>query len=265
MYGNLVEIKGNYIYPEIGGIDYGSKIVLVRLGGCNLTCGFCDHISTWKREMVKNYKIIDWITDKVIEKGNPIDSGEIIEIIDKFRTLDLHAIYFTGGEPTFQIDFLEAILKGLKEKNYRTFIQTNGSMPDRIKRIVDLLDYVSVDIKDRSARSCPDWEMLVKRELKSLRYSIDAGIRTDAKIIVTPKTSYEDLKMIGYRLSKIDVYRVIWQPNLPYGRFKTSITPEQFLEIPKTLVESGIEPRKLYMSRSAELIGNPLKQKTEGG
>ena len=55
----------------------------------------------------------------------------------------------TGGEPLIQHG-IEDFLRRIKELGYAVKLDTNGSFPDKLARIVEagLVDYVAMDIKN---------------------------------------------------------------------------------------------------------------------
>lgn len=55
----------------------------------------------------------------------------------------------TGGEPLIQSD-VESFLENVKKLGYKVKLDTNGSFPDRLEKIVKngLADYVAMDVKN---------------------------------------------------------------------------------------------------------------------
>lgn len=46
-----------------------------------------------------------------------------------------------------QVDFLKSLIPKLKDSELMIYLETNGTMPDRMAEIIDLLDIISMDIK----------------------------------------------------------------------------------------------------------------------
>lgn len=120
---------------QIGGIqktsllDYPEKIsTIVFTKGCNFRCGYCH-----------NPELFSQSTSQVI---NAPDFFEFL----KSRQGKIDAVVITGGEPCLQKDLFEFILK-IKELGFLVKLDTNGSFPDILKKVLPHIDYVAMDIK----------------------------------------------------------------------------------------------------------------------
>ncbi len=111
-------------------IDYPGKIACTLfMQGCNFRCGFCHN------------------PELVIDSGSKnYDEKEILDFLEK-RKKQLEAVCITGGEPLISLDL--DFLKKIKKLGYFIKIDTNGSFPGMLKKLLDLklLDYVAMDIK----------------------------------------------------------------------------------------------------------------------
>ncbi|MCT4563240.1 MAG: glycyl-radical enzyme activating protein [Maledivibacter sp.] len=83
--------------------------------------------------------------------------GENLSIEDTIKAIEKDKIFyeesgggvtFSGGEPLFQIDFLDGLLTASKQKGLHTAVDTSGySTWENIKRIKDKVDLFLYDIK----------------------------------------------------------------------------------------------------------------------
>ncbi len=107
-----------------------SCIVFTR--GCNFLCPFCHNALLVNR------------TDEAQET----DEEEIISFLNKRKGV-LEGVVITGGEPLLHPG-LENFIVRVRELGYKVKLDTNGSLPDRLKDLVSkgLLDYVAMDIKN---------------------------------------------------------------------------------------------------------------------
>ena len=121
---------------KIGGIqktsliDYPNKVCAVFFAsGCNFRCPYC-----YNPELVFN-------------KTELINEKWIYNFLEKRKNY-LDAILLSGGEITIQPDFIEFV-KRIKQYGYLVGIETNGSKPDAIKKLIDsrLTDFIAMDIK----------------------------------------------------------------------------------------------------------------------
>ena len=103
----------------------------VFTGGCNFRCPFCHNAALVTRDFTE------------LE----MDEEEILAFLKKRRGL-LDGVCVTGGEPLLQPDLAE-FLKKVRELGFQIKLDTNGSFPDRLKKLVrnGLADYVAMDVK----------------------------------------------------------------------------------------------------------------------
>jgi pyruvate-formate lyase-activating enzyme len=84
----------------------------------------------------------------IITVPNPLTSKEVADAI-KAQVIKpdfVSAVSVTGGEPLEQVAFVEGILLELKGA-YKILLETNGTLAEPFKRVKDLVDIVSMDIK----------------------------------------------------------------------------------------------------------------------
>lgn len=177
---------------KIGGLqktsllDYPDHIsAIIWTLGCNFRCPFCYN------------KAI------VFEEIDVIPEEQVLDFLEKRKKL-LEAVSITGGEPTLQDDLVEFIKK-VKNLGYLVKLDTNGSNPEKIRKLIQnrLVDYISMDVK-------------APRE----KYDMLAGTKTN--------------------ISKIKKSIEIIKNQAPDYEFKTTVVPkllekEDILEIAKWL------------------------------
>ncbi len=111
-------------------VDYPNKTcAIIFTIGCNFRCPYCHN-----RELVLEN-----------EFPKPIIFDEIEEFLRK-RVGLLDAVEFTGGEPLLHKDIVYYIKK-IKDTGFLVKVDTNGSMPERLKEIIPYTDYIAMDIK----------------------------------------------------------------------------------------------------------------------
>ncbi len=145
-------------------IDYPGKIACtIFLFGCNFRCGFCHN-----PELVLKTNSQD------------ISEKEILEFLEK-RKKQLEGVCITGGEPLLSLkkDFVRKI----KNLGYAIKIDTNGSLPEKLKEFLDggLIDYVAMDLKSSK-----------ENYSKVVGVEIDIGkIEESIKLLFSSKVNYE--------------------------------------------------------------------------
>lgn len=114
-------------------LDYPGKVACtVFTAGCNFRCPFCHNASL--------------VTH--VDETNMIDTEQVLAFLRKRQGI-LDGVCITGGEPLLQED-IESFLFEVKHLGYQVKLDTNGSLPNRLKQIVEagLADYVAMDIKN---------------------------------------------------------------------------------------------------------------------
>jgi pyruvate formate lyase activating enzyme len=112
-------------------IDYPGKVSCVLfLSGCNFDCPYCYNPD--------------------LAKGMPavvLNEGFVLDFL-KRRKGFLDGVVISGGEPTLNPE-LFALCKNIKQMGYPLKLDTNGSRPLVIQRLLDqgLVDYIAMDIK----------------------------------------------------------------------------------------------------------------------
>ncbi|MFZ5648469.1 MAG: 7-carboxy-7-deazaguanine synthase QueE [Bacillota bacterium] len=136
----------------------GLRQVFIRFTGCNLSCRYCDtghdkSSDTCRVEIEPGRK-------RFIEIPNPVSVVELVKIITGHYPVSLHhSVSITGGEPLLHAEYLKYLLPELKKTGLKTYLETNGSLPGELARVIDLVDIVSMDIKLPGTSGCqPMWE-----------------------------------------------------------------------------------------------------------
>jgi len=125
---------------QIGGlqkvtlIDYPGRLAAtVFLCGCNFKCPWC-----YSSELVLPEKI---------KKQLKISQKELFKFLKERKKL-IDGVVICGGEPTTSRG-LVPLIKKIKKMGFLVKLDTNGSDPKLLKKLIDekLIDYVAMDIK----------------------------------------------------------------------------------------------------------------------
>ena len=112
-------------------LDYEDKVSVVLFSHtCNFRCPFCHN------------------GDSVLNAQNEINFDEILEFLKGRKGL-VDAVVFSGGEPTLEND-LEVKIKAVKSLGFLIKLDTNGTNPELLEKLLDdgVVDYVAMDIKN---------------------------------------------------------------------------------------------------------------------
>jgi 7-carboxy-7-deazaguanine synthase len=152
------------------GIFVGAKQIFVRFRKCNLNCSYCDE-----------------------SRSRPAKTYSAVKLVSEIKRLNKskgphHSVSFTGGEPLLYSDFLKDPLKALKKNSLRSYLETNGTLPDELAKVVEFVDIIAMDLKLPSSTG--------EGEFWSEHYEflkIASGKRVFVKLVVTPNTEEEDI------------------------------------------------------------------------
>jgi len=164
----------NKILPFSSVDGIGNRTVIF-LQGCNFNCLYCHNPETIKfccncgkcfavcknaALKFENSKII-YIKENCIEcdkcinickfysspKVSKTSVNQIFEIVEQTRNF-ISGITISGGECTFQFEFLKAILLEANQKNISIFLDTNANLEfEKMKQISQFFDKSMIDIK----------------------------------------------------------------------------------------------------------------------
>ncbi len=110
-------------------VDFPGKVATILFTfPCNFACPYC-------------YNIPELSTAQEI----PVE--EILSFLNRRKGL-LDGVVICGGEPLIHED-LEDFIREIKKLGFLVKLDTNGSLPERLERLLDanLVDYVAMDFK----------------------------------------------------------------------------------------------------------------------
>jgi len=114
---------------ETSMVDFpGRMSALFFTSGCNFRCGYCHNPDL----LAGGDKCYTW--------------DELGEILQRFRKQWVRAAAITGGEPTIHAALPDTIAF-LKKHGFSVKLDSNGSRPDMLERLLPELDYVAMDLK----------------------------------------------------------------------------------------------------------------------
>lgn len=166
----------------------GRRQIFIRLTGCNLTCSYCDtdHESAVGCRVESQPGSGTFNTDL-----KPLTESQLLEIVDEWcsRLPKVHhSISVTGGEPLLHADLLMRVLPKLRSL-LPVHLETNGTLPHQLRKVIDDLDGVSMDMKLPSSARCD----LALWEAHRDFLSVASAVRVSVKLVVAASTSVEEI------------------------------------------------------------------------
>ncbi len=191
---------------------------IIWLAGCNMRCPYCHNPDIVFGKNEKNF-------------------SEILEFLKKRRRV-LEGVVISGGEPTLHKD-LENICKAVKDLGYKIKLDTNGSNPKILKKLLDegLLDYVALDLKATKKK----YEKITKtnffdKTIESLRILNDSNIEFEVRTTVhTDLLNENDVEDISIILKNMN--------------FRGKFYIQNFVKIDKLLGDMQNQNRVLAINR----------------
>ena len=174
-------------------LDYPGKVAsTIFIGGCNFRCPFCHNASV------------------VFCEDNDSTEEDVFTFLEKRKRI-LDGVCVTGGEPLLQKelpDFLEKIKKlGLSIK-----LDTNGTSPDRLRRLIEegLVDDVAMDIKnspEKYAQTCGVTALRFSDIQQSAELLLSGCVPFEFRTtVVSPLHEASDFEKIGQWLRGSEPY-----------------------------------------------------------
>ncbi len=224
---NVIEIfssiqgEGKYI---------GCRQIFIRLADCNLRCEYCD--TDFRRaDFCRVETAAGAMTFR--EMKNPVDVNQVAAIVKNFvEEVPTHSVSFTGGEPLLNWQFVKILGGRLKNLGLKIFLETNGILFDELKKISDVVDIISMDLKLPSVSGGKNFFALHKKFLKIARQK-DLFI----KVVISRETTDEEFSAAINLVAEISPeVLLILQPVTPVRKIQ-AIPAEKILSLQATALK----------------------------
>ncbi len=194
-------------------VDYPGRVAATLFtAGCNLRCPFCHNPELVLPERVSRLPRYG-VDDVLSELGR--------------RRSFLDGVVLTGGEPTLQED-LAAFIERVRELDLLVKLDTNGSRPEIVERLIErgLIDYVAVDVKAPASRYAEFAGVsgIAERVERTIRLVGRSEIEQEFRTTVAPGLGADDLAEIARWLDSARCY-VLQQFRVPSETGKSLLDP----------------------------------------
>ncbi len=167
------------------GVLIGCRQIFVRFADCNLSCDYCDtpfHAGPF-------YQIeSEPGSGQFNSLNNPVSLDEITRLISHWQHISNfvhHSVALTGGEPLLHAEVLKQWLPEVISI-LPIFLETNGTLPAELEKIMPMVDWVSMDIKGSAVTGVPtpwadhaDFLSIAKERLCHVKLVIDKSTTED--------------------------------------------------------------------------------------
>ena len=195
----FLSLQGEGIYQNL-------PTVFVRLQGCNLLPDFCSFCDTSYAQDAQG--------------GKELDASEVVKEVKELLP-PYNWVCITGGEPLWQLEGLEALVRRLKEGHYLIEIETNGSFPP--PSWYTLVDSWNADVKCPGSGVCGvfDYRWLKTRICDQLKFVVGTdedllfaekfldyhGWQTNPTVLVSPVVNTDAL---GKPIIEMERWQRVW-------------------------------------------------------
>jgi organic radical activating enzyme len=216
----------------------GVRQIFVRFSGCHLRCVYCDTPESWERSAA-------WRCERapgarVFEtRSNPVAPEEALDVVRRWvADVSHHSVALTGGEPLLQPGFLRAVAEGARALGLKTYLDTSGTLAERLETVADAIDIFAFDIK---LPSCPgvhmDWEDS-RRCLQAAR-----GREAFVKIVVMEDSDPEEVARAARLVRSVDpAMKVVLQPVTPVSEATVEPSGHTLATLRSRCLDEGVEP-----------------------
>jgi 7-carboxy-7-deazaguanine synthase len=170
------------------GVLIGCRQVFVRFANCNLACDYCD--TPFQAGPTCQIESIPG-SGQFSSHSNPVNLAEITRLVSHWQyscNNVHHSVALTGGEPLLHADILQVWLPEMLTI-LPVFLETNGTLPAELEKILHLVDWVSMDIKGSAVTGAPtpwldhaDFLELAKERLCQVKLVVDVNT-TDSEML----------------------------------------------------------------------------------
>ena len=216
-------------FQKMTRLDFPGRVACtIFLQGCNFRWPFCHN------------------SDLLERQGNgTIPVEELLSFLRKRQGL-LDGVCITGGEPTLQ-PVLEDFVRQIKALGYAVKLDTNGSRPEVLKRLIEenLLDYVAMDIKN-SPEEYPSTAGIKKLD----------GVEESIRFLMTGSLDYEFRTTVVRELHSVESLRSManWLLNLaPEHRVKRFFL-QSYVDRDSVLMPGLSAPEEKMLTEYADIL-----------
>ncbi len=170
-------------------IDYpGELAAVVFCQGCPWRCGYCHNPHLLP---ARGHQMLDW--------------KDVLAQLEQRRNF-LDAVVFSGGEPTTQAGLPQAI-RDAKRLGYKIGLHTAGCYPERLEKLLPMLDWVGLDIKElpQHYESLTGVPASGARAWESLALALHSGVPLQVRTTLDPAIPGHHIRQLEGQLREMGV------------------------------------------------------------
>ncbi len=191
----------------------GRRHIFLRFFACNIRCAYCDTPESLSGRPPALLERTPGAGD-FERRGNPLPLDEVAAAVLRLARSPHDAVSLTGGEPLLQDEFLCLLIPRLREAGLRIYLETNGTLPGRLARVISLVDTVAMDLKlPQTLQDGRDWSAEHRDFLR-----IALAREVFCKMVLPPSPELTQVRRMAEVVASVswDVPFII-QPVTPFG------------------------------------------------
>jgi len=230
---NLVEVFSS-IQGE--GPHVGATTLFVRLGGCDLRCGWCDTPHTWKPAAECRIEVGRG-SGRFETRANPVSVADVVAAAESLDVAAHEFASLTGGEPLLQPEAVAAIARALRARGPRILLETHGLASGGLESVIAQIDVVSMDWKLSSdVRRASDPKRAAVESFHDEHEKFLAFARRAPelviKLVITPASGDDEIDEAVSRIEAgAPAATLVLQPVTPFGSVRAAPSAERLLAL----------------------------------
>ena len=212
----------------------GAPMVFVRAAVCPIRCVYCDTPDSYRAPTSLE------IRDRAGVRGepNPVGAERAAELVADLAS-PARVVSLTGGEPLLYPEFAAVLGAELRERGYRLHLETAALHPEALSTALGSIDHLSADYKLPGTLERGDYR---EQHRACIAQAVEARVSVDAKIVVTPTVTAEQLREA---LDDLAEFRggvvLVLQPVTPFGAVTEAPAPDLVARAAELAAERGFE------------------------
>ena len=209
-----IKVVPGYYAPKLDNIiNNDDKIHCVVWPRCNFRCVFCDF---WQRDNIVFKEISLSNFEKVVKHLLPLGN----------------AFKFTGGEPCLNPELFQ-MLEIVKDQGGICFLDTNGSMPNKVTKCIDagLVDVLAVSLKSLELDKICKTTGISNKNLcwdnvcETIAYASASNTKTIVTKVIYDDFSYNELEAFAKIIRALGDNIYLKINNLMVNEYNASMRP----------------------------------------
>jgi organic radical activating enzyme len=145
------------------GLFLGERQIFLRTAGCTATCSWCDTVYSkvqTPRFVIHGADPAGGEREAKAWRPNPVALEDILHDVVALARANAPVtnVSLTGGEPLEQPEFTAALAHELRAQGFRIHLETAGLHAKALRRLVDDVDVIAMDVKLPSATGVESWD-----------------------------------------------------------------------------------------------------------